>query len=196
VNGRWSIAGLTPLLAADAALRDLLTRYHTPWLDTVMWTFSAIGSAGAVWLCIAAIMAVWAPRLRPAAWQVVLALLLAQLAVDGLVKPLVGRPRPFVARPTITVVGSYRPDTFSFPSGHAAQSFAAAVVLASAMPRRRFWWFALAVLIACSRVFIGVHYPLDVAIGTLVGLGVGTVVTGGRAWYSDGLSVAPHAVPR
>src|SRR6476646_2725425 len=100
---------MSMLLQQDAALRDVLTRYHTPWLDWVMWTFSAIGGAGAVWLLIAAIIAVWIPRLRPAAWQVVLALALSQVAVDGVVKPLVGRPRPFIAVPTSTVVGQYRP---------------------------------------------------------------------------------------
>src|SRR5882724_1064804 len=117
------------LLRQDAALRDVLTSYHTPWLDWVMWTFSAIGGAGAVWLVIAVVMAVWIPRRRPAAWQVVLALVLSSIVVEDVIKPLVGRPRPFIAVPTSTVVGEYRPSTFSFPSGHAAQSFAAAVVL-------------------------------------------------------------------
>jgi undecaprenyl-diphosphatase len=184
------------LLRQDAALRDALTSYHTPWLDWVMWTFSAIGGAGAVWLVIAAIVAAWIPRLRPAAWQVVLALALSQVVVDGVIKPLVGRPRPFVAVPTSTVVGQYRPSTFSFPSGHAAQSFAAAVVLVCALPRRRVWWLALAAIIAASRIYIGVHYPIDVVVGTLVGIGVGQVVTGERKWYTRGFAVAPPRVPR
>jgi undecaprenyl-diphosphatase len=69
-------------------------------------------------------------------------------------------------------------------------------VLASALPRRRFWWFLLAALIAFSRIYIGVHYPLDVAVGVLVGLGVGVLVTGGTAWYTWGSAIAPPAVPR
>jgi undecaprenyl-diphosphatase len=161
-----------------------------------MWTLSAIGGAGAIWLVIAVVIAAWMPRLRPVAWQVVLALMLSQIVVDGVVKPLVGRARPFNAEPTITVVGTYRPATYSFPSGHAAQSFAAAVVLASGLPRRRPWWFLLAALIAFSRVYIGVHYPLDVAVGIVVGLAAGVVVTGGSAWYTRGSAVAPAPVPR
>lgn len=187
---------MSSLLSQDAALRGILSGYHTPWLDRVMWTLSASGGAGVIWLVIAVLVAAWMPRLRPVAWQVVLALVLSQLVVDGVVKPLVGRARPFTAEPTITVVGAYRPPTYSFPSGHAAQSFAAAVVLASALPRRKAWLFLLAALIAFSRIYIGVHYPLDVAVGIVVGVGVGMVVTGGSAWYTRGSAVAPPPVPR
>jgi len=187
---------MSSLLQQDAALRGVLSGYHTPWLDWVMWTLSAIGGAGAIWLVIAVVMAAWLPRLRPVAWQVVLALALSQIVIDGVVKPIVGRARPFVAEPTVTVVGEYRPSTYSFPSGHASQSFAAAVVLASALPRRRAWWFLLAAFIAFSRIYIGVHYPLDVAVGIVVGLAVGLVVTGGSAWYNWGFAVAPPPVPR
>src|SRR5262245_65676268 len=95
---------MSPLLLQDAALRGVLSGYHTPWLDWVLWTFSAIGGAGAIWLVIAAIMAAWIPRLQPAAWQVVLALFLSHVVVEDVVKPFVGRARPFVAQPTITVV--------------------------------------------------------------------------------------------
>jgi len=183
------------LLARDAVLRAFLTSYHRPWLDGAFWTLSALGTAGSVWLAMAAVMAAWRPRLRAAAWQVVLALLCTQFVVDWVIKPLVARPRPFITDPTSFVVGYY-PTTMSFPSGHAALSMAAAVVMAHALPRGNVWLYLLAVLIGASRVFIGVHYPLDVAVGGLVGLGVGTVVTGRRAWYIEGSSGAAPAVPR
>jgi undecaprenyl-diphosphatase len=182
---------LTAILAADTAVREWLVQFHTAWLDYAMWTLSAIGSTGAVWACIALIMAMRSPRLRPPAWQVLLALLVAQLVVDWAIKPLVARPRPFVAVPASRVVGTYRPPTFAFPSGHAALSFAAATVLAFAVPRRRAIWFTLAALIAVSRVYIGVHYPLDVLCGATIGVGVGVLVSGGRAWYSRGSLAAP-----
>ena len=96
---------MSSLLHQDAALRGVLTGYHTAWLDWVMWTLSAIGGAGAIWIVIAVVMAAWIPRLRPAAWQVILALVLSQLVVESVVKPIVGRARPFVAEPTITSSG-------------------------------------------------------------------------------------------
>lgn len=184
------------LLIADAALRVWLVTHHTPWLDQVMWLLSAAGVGGSIWIAIAAVMAAWVPRLRAPAWQVVLAVLLAQAIVDWTVKPIIARPRPFVADTRARVVG-YHPETYSFPSGHTTTSFAAATVLAFAITRRRaaITW-ALASAVAVSRIYIGVHYPLDVASGALFGVALGVVVAGGRAWYIGGSSVAPRLVPR
>jgi undecaprenyl-diphosphatase len=184
------------VLAADAALRDWIVQFNAPAVDAVMWWFSAIGYFGGVWAVIAMVMAAWAPRLRPIAVQVVVALLLTHGVVDFAVKPFVKRPRPFVTTITSRVVGHYRPPTYSFPSGHAALSFASATVLAFGVPRLKIVWFVLAALIAFSRVYIGVHYPLDVTCGALLGAGVGVLVSGGRAWYSRGSSLAALDVPR
>ena len=75
-------------------------------------------------------------------------------------------PRPLVHAPT----------DGSFPSGHAATSFAAAAVLTYAWPR---WWPAfllLALGIGFSRVYVGVHYPLDVVGGAVLGILVATAL--------------------
>ncbi len=184
------------ILAADAALRDWIVQFNTPAVDAVMWFFSAIGYFGGVWAVIAIVLAAWVPRLRPIAFQVLVTLLLTQGVVDLVVKPFVARPRPFVTTVTSRVVGHYRPPTYSFPSGHAALSFASATVLAFGVPRLKMMWFAVAALVAFSRVYVGVHYPLDVTFGALVGVGVGILVSGGRAWYIRGSSSAAFDVPR
>jgi undecaprenyl-diphosphatase len=64
----------------------------------------------------------------------------------------------------------------SFPSGHAATSFAAATLLAAAAPRLAVPVFALAAAIGFSRVYVGVHYPLDIVGGALLGVGVATAL--------------------
>lgn len=184
------------LLAADAALRDWIVQFNAPVLDAVMWFFSAIGYFGGIWAVVAIVLAAWAPRLRPIAFQIGVALLLTQGIVDLGVKPFIARPRPFVTTVTSRVVGHYRPPTYSFPSGHAALSFAAATVLAFGLPRWKIAWFALATVVAFSRVYIGVHYPLDVTCGALLGVGVGVLVSGGRAWYSRGSYSTALDVPR
>jgi undecaprenyl-diphosphatase len=71
-------------------------------------------------------------------------------------------PKPLVHAPTDA----------SFPSGHAATSFAAATVLSFAWPRWAPAFFLLALAIGFSRVYVGVHYPLDIVGGALLGIGV------------------------
>ena len=184
------------LLHWDAALRAWMVTHHAPWLDTPMWLLSLSGVGGSIWIGIAGAMAALVPRLRSAAWQVVLVVALAQLVVDVGLKPAFARDRPFVADVSSRVVG-YQPATQSFPSGHSATAFGAATVLALAVrgPGRVLAWL-LAIGIAFSRIYIGVHYPLDVVAGALLGAGLGLWVTGGSAWYTRALSVGPHLVPR
>jgi undecaprenyl-diphosphatase len=115
-----------------------------------------------VWIAIAlAFAVVWR---RPAVLvDVVVAVVAADLIADA-GKLLVYRHRPFEHQ----LGPSER--THSFPSGHSATSFAAATVLAWYAPRWRWWFFALASLIAFSRLYLGVHYPTDVVAGACVGV--------------------------
>jgi undecaprenyl-diphosphatase len=59
---------------------------------------------------------------------------------------------------------------FSFPSSHAVNNFAAALILAFFIPRAKWWFFGFASLVAFSRVYVGVHYPSDVLGGAIIGL--------------------------
>jgi undecaprenyl-diphosphatase len=89
-----------------------------------------------------------------------------------LLKDLFDRARPPVADPALDPVGLV-PASASFPSGHAATAFAAAVAVAIIYPRLRWPLLGLAAVVAVSRVYLGVHYMLDVAAGTLLGIGIG-----------------------
>jgi membrane-associated phospholipid phosphatase len=59
------------------------------------------------------------------------------------------------------------------PSGHAATSFAGAVILSYFLPRSAPYVFLLAAAIAFSRIYVGVHYPSDVVAGAALGAAVG-----------------------
>jgi undecaprenyl-diphosphatase len=134
----------------------------------VFKALTLIGTWGAVWLALGLLAAI--VLRRPPAFLVVAAAdAIAQGASEG-IKAAVDRPRPHV-RPLVTV-----PHTPSFPSGHAASSFACALVLTWLAPRLGAPLLALASLIAASRVYVGVHYPLDVLAGALLGLAVATAL--------------------
>ena len=100
---------------------------------------------------------------------IAVALLLAWL--NFLLKELVGRSRPPEAIGFDALVGV--PGSPSFPSGHAMTAFAVAGAVALLAPRLRWPVLTLAALIAFSRVYLGVHFWLDVLVGALLGLAVG-----------------------
>jgi undecaprenyl-diphosphatase len=104
----------------------------------------------------------------------VLAVGLADWSATGL-QALIDRPRPPLRYPEPKTLVPL-PHDGSFPSGHAATSFAAATTLSFATPRLAPLFFVLATAIAYSRVYVGVHYPLDAiggaVLGTLVALAV------------------------
>ncbi|MGD0818847.1 MAG: phosphatase PAP2 family protein [Methanomassiliicoccales archaeon] len=88
-----------------------------------------------------------------------------------LTKDLTVLARPFVALNGINV--AYYPKDYSFPSGHATGAFA--VFSAWCFKEKKYYvpLLGVAALIALSRVYIGVHFPLDVIAGTMIGLIIG-----------------------
>lgn len=104
-------------------------------------------------------------------WGVLLLTLVAVALADWAataLKAISDRPRPFVRYPEPKVLVP-RPHDGSFPSGHAATSFAAATILSFAFPKAAPVFFVLAAAVAYSRVYVGVHYPLDVIAGAVLG---------------------------
>jgi undecaprenyl-diphosphatase len=167
---------VSAVAALDHALVQWAATWQAPWLDGLMLFASHVGRAGFVWLVVAGVAAVF-PNRRPAAWRVVLAVGLTALLVDGVVKPLVWRDRPFAALTDVRVIDA-RPPTSSFPSGHTAVAVAGAIAVSQLLPGARVAWWLLAATIAISRVYVGVHFPSDVLAGAIVGLLCATLVLG------------------
>ena len=165
-------------MSFEIPLLQSILQLRQPWLDDVMVVVSAIGGGGFVWTVIAAIAFVF-PHRRAGAWRVLLAVWLTWFAVDGVIKPLVGRTRPFDVIHDIQLLDQ-RPVTASFPSGHAATAVAGALALSRLFPSA--WWafWPLATLIAFSRLYLGVHWPSDVLAGAIIGAALGFFVLGGR----------------
>jgi len=170
------------LFPVDAAIRAWFASIHFPALDRVMVAATLVGTAGGIWILLGFVVAAWKPAARAGVWQTLLALGLTGLIVDDVLKPSLARPRPWVSIADVRVIAE-RPVTYSLPSGHAATAFAGAYGLTRLVRRRRRGWiWGLAVLIAVSRVYVGVHYPSDVLAGAVVGLACGAFVFAGTRW--------------
>lgn len=85
-----------------------------------------------------------------------------------LIKPAFQRTRPYQTIESAEL-RTHQHTGFSFPSNHAANNFAFAGVLTFLSPQTKWIWIGIASLIAYSRVYVGVHYPLDVLAGALLG---------------------------
>src|SRR5215472_6106488 len=123
------------MLGWDRRLESWLAGHRVSALDPVFRWLTYIGVDGAVWLVIAVAAALVLRQYRVLLW-VAVADLAAQLSTD-LIKAAFPRARPRVH----TLVAE--PHSHSFPSGHAASSFACALVLAAHVPRLRWPLFAL-----------------------------------------------------
>jgi len=87
----------------------------------------------------------------------------------------------------IHTVNNYRGGKYGFVSSHAANSFAVAtfifLVIRQGFPRTAWWVFLWAALFSYTRIYLGVHYPADIACGALLGIAIGQVVYFGfRKW--------------
>lgn len=89
------------------------------------------------------------------------------MGISFIIGHLVYRDRPFVTHTVIQLIK--HPANASFPSDHAIGAFALAVTFWLYSKRFRLLWLAAAFLIGFSRIWTGVHYPLDIAAGALIG---------------------------
>ena len=133
-----------------------------------MCLITGVGNAGIIWIVLTCVLLL-IPKTRKYGMVVLAALALDMVLCNGILKPLVGRARPFTANLSIQLLVS-KPADYSFPSGHTAAAFAAVLALFFA-GEKKIWKGALvlAVLIAFSRLYLYVHYPTDVLAGVLVG---------------------------
>jgi undecaprenyl-diphosphatase len=161
----------------DQALFAKVAGRHWPAAEPVLPKLSQAANHGRLWFAAAAGMAAYGGRDgRRAALRGLSSLAVASLAVNTVGKGAVGRARPILdAVPMIRRV-QRQPVTSSFPSGHAASAaaFATGAALESA------GWGAviapIAVSVAFSRVYTGVHYPSDVVAGCALGVGAALLV--------------------
>ena len=136
-------------------------------MDRIMVFFTTLGNLGFIWILTGLIL-VLTPAHRRNGLILLLALLAGAVLGEGILKPLVMRPRPFTRLPELALKIP-PPSTWSFPSGHTTSSVAAAVVLGTLYPRWKWPVALVAGMIALSRLYLTVHYPSDILAGGLLG---------------------------
>jgi undecaprenyl-diphosphatase len=129
-----------------------------------------VGSYSAIWIAISVLCA-WRYRTHYLPFLVIAMATLCEITNYGL-KLLIDRERPPFQEHGNPATLMPTPDTPSLPSGHAATSFMCATLISFSVPRLAPYLYALAALIAWSRVYVGVHYPLDTLLGALYGVGL------------------------
>lgn len=168
---------LSAINEADTRLFERInTLPHPPALNQPMEWLAHSMNRGDAW--VAGVLLAEILRRKPGeklavgfVTRMALIVWLVSLTVEFPLKLLFRRPRPFVQLAHARLVGA-QPRHFSFPSGHAAASFASAWLVGDRFPRWRWLHWGLALLVACNRVYLGAHFPGDTLAGAVSGVGL------------------------
>lgn len=142
---------------------------RNPVLTPILKVITTLGNGGAIWIVLTVLMLLL-PRTRKVGFMTTLSLIGTLLINNMFLKNVINRTRPYEVIDGLTYLVRTPVDS-SFPSGHSACSFAVACIMFRRLPRRYgVPALILAILIALSRLYVGVHYPSDVLFGTISGI--------------------------
>lgn len=178
MNSSWTVPSrlsnvfsehVTPFEAALVQWFSELRRH--PWLTALFMAASRLGD-GPLWYATGILCLVFGDgRARWAAAAAGVSVGLSAM-VFVLIKRRVCRPRPFEIWSDLPCLMA-PPDEFSFPSGHTMTAFSVYAAFRVLLPESQLFLLPVAVLVGLSRVFLGVHYPSDVLVGSLLGTLIG-----------------------
>lgn len=150
----------------------------SPWMDGFMTWVSDFNST---WIFLAPFLTwlAWKKRLQVIAYILGagLSVGLADLAAAKIIKPLVQRQRPEYVLPETRIL-NYHSSSFSFPSNHSSNCFAAATSLSYGFPNPivRLILFFIAAVVGFSRIYLGLHFPIDVVGGAFLGVACAIII--------------------
>jgi undecaprenyl-diphosphatase len=155
-------------------LNHNLIPFSLPVLRTISFTTTAISISLVLIVLIISVHERSEP-LRRKFYILISVLIFAAIVSQGL-KQLIYRERPFITHPSIEKFSDGGGS--SFPSGHTLEAFAMATALSLLFSKKKIVIpvFAWAILVAYSRIALGVHYPSDVIAGILLGIFIGWII--------------------
>jgi undecaprenyl-diphosphatase len=156
--------------ADSSVLLFLQEHVRNPILNPVMFFFSVIGNAGLIWIALSICLILY-KKTRRQGFILLVCIAICYVLNDILIKNLVQRARPYLLIDELEVLLKRfsASKSWSFPSGHACSSFAAAFALRKSFGKTGALFYIPAILISLSRMYIGVHYPSDIICGAIVG---------------------------
>ncbi len=145
------------------------------FMDFFMKYITYFGEYGIFWIGVALVLC-FLPKYRKTGASMLLALILGVLVCNVILKPLVGRIRPYDFQMEhfgreIPLIIRAQHDA-SFPSGHAIACFEAAVPLFAQDKKWGIAALVLSVLVSVSRLYLYLHYPTDVLVAIVLGVGL------------------------
>ena len=145
---------------------DWLLSIRTETLNRYMIAITHLGTGGAIWLFTTFILFYLGFRVESI--NIALTLIFNGIACNLLLKNILKRKRPsWISKVELLIKN---PTDFSFPSGHASSSFAAALTIYFYFRGMGIFFLVVATLISLSRIYHFVHYPSDVIIGAMLGM--------------------------
>ena len=144
------------------------------YLDAIMFKATNLGGAIFSSLLVVVLILIGSSHIKLVGFEILGTLIISQIIVHTL-KILLSRERPYNIIEHLNTFGIDLKD-YSFPSGHTTASFSIATTIALNIPRLSILVFTIAIIIGISRIYLGVHYPTDVAAGILVGCFTSIVV--------------------
>lgn len=152
---------------------------HNPITNPIMYAITTLGNAGWFWIALAVVILAFLPvKYKKIGLTMAIALILSLIFCNGIMKHLWARPRAFWVPGQNFVVDTQFENLYgifntihdySFPSGHSSASFAAATSIFMWHKKEGTAALILAALIAFSRLYLTVHYPTDVLVGSITG---------------------------
>lgn len=158
----------------DLFIEIINNRMRTKYLDYIMYRITHLGSAAFSAILMFSFIFFGNQNIRNIGLELFLVLGISQIIVHSL-KKILSRERPYKILEQLNTFGINLKD-YSFPSGHSAASFSLATTIALNIPRLSIVVFFLAILVAISRIYLGVHYPTDVAAGIIIGFSASLLI--------------------
>ncbi|MDO4691411.1 MAG: phosphatase PAP2 family protein [Porphyromonadaceae bacterium] len=173
-----------PLIPGEVGILKAINGWHSPIADAFMYMISNTGA----WIPVVAVLLYYLFSRKP--WQeavlfilsVGLCILICDRLSAGFAKPFFARPRPTHLEGLgeyLHIVFGYKGAAYGFFSGHASNFIAVAMLMSRTIRDRltSFLIFGIVLLVAYSRMYLGVHFLSDILMGFVVGLSAGYFVS-------------------